>query len=204
MRNSKGVLSEIASFYSPMDSPGDSDEEDRAPGSGGAGGGLSTYGGDMNKQREYEIVASQLLNEVLGIINNTSGWKVTKEHVNESDSTRITVYAKSFNKIGKVFKVEALLPFSEKLVLKVIRDDVEDYTKWNVTIKLAKVLQTFNESLKILYICVKEQAGGLVTSRDFVNLSKYCFHQNKHILAAMHCPNYEYTPTEPIIRFESD
>lgn len=28
MRNSKGILSEIGSFYSPMDSPGRSDDED--------------------------------------------------------------------------------------------------------------------------------------------------------------------------------
>lgn len=68
---------------------------------------------------------------------------------------------------------------------------------------MKKVLEVFNESLRIMYICVKEQAGGLVTSRDFVNLSKYCFYENKHILAARHCPSYEYTPSEPIIRAEN-
>jgi hypothetical protein len=197
LRNSKGILSEIASFYSPMESPGDSDNDDENKLERGR---ILSYD-DMNKQREYEIIASQLLNEVLNIMGTTSGWKMTKEFTEVDTANKITVYAKNFNKIGKVFKVEAVMPFSDKLLLKVIRDDIEDYTKWNVTVKLAKVLQTFNDSLKILYICVKEQAGGLVTSRDFVNLSKYCFHQNKHILAAMHCPNYEYTPTETIIRF---
>ena len=201
--NSKGILSEIASFYSPMDSPDNSDNEENSSYSH-AGKGLPLNFADMMKQKEYEIVANQLLNEVLNILSVNTGWKLTKESLPESDKVpKITVYAKSFNKIGKVFKVETILPFSDKLVLRVIRDDLEDYTKWNLTIKSTKVLKVFNESLRVLYICVKDQAGGLVTSRDFVNLSKYCFHQNKHILAACHCPNYEYVPAETIIRAEN-
>lgn len=39
-----------------------------------------------------------------------------------------------------MFKVETVLPFSDQLMLKVIRDDIPNYTKWNVTIKMAKVI----------------------------------------------------------------
>jgi hypothetical protein len=96
--------------------------------------------------------------------------------------------------------VDTVLPFNDKLLLRVLRDDVDSIIKWNITVKSAKILKKFSESLSIIYVCVKDQASGLVTSRDFVNMSKYVFHENKHVIAVRACPNYEYSTGENIIR----
>lgn len=60
-------------------------------------------------------MASQLLNEVLNIYSNNTGWKVTKEHMDQELNMKIVVTAKSFNKIGKVSNIKIRLNFRSRI-----------------------------------------------------------------------------------------
>jgi hypothetical protein len=82
-----------------------------------------------------------LLDEIMGIYNDDLDWKLeTEMEANASENTaKICIYTKHYEKIGKVFRLESFLQYNDSLILKVLRDDFEDYPNWNVTVKLVKV-----------------------------------------------------------------
>ncbi len=180
------AISDIVSFYSPLDSPNESDNEDNA---------MKPENVDYtnlshNSQiKEYEKLAKDMIDKVMTIFNKTEGWKLDKK-LNDLSDTCIST--QTFGKVGKIFKLESLLYYDESLVLKLLRDDVVDYPSWDKNVnecqvscnhssELAnifrnffpvdqqkKVLQAFPGYLSIIYTLVHEQAAGMVASRFLI------------------------------------
>lgn len=157
-------------------------------------------------------MGDELVTKLLSIYQDNNDWKVMNEfdlvdclkniHFG-SVASKCSIRTKEFPKIGKVFKLETVIPFSENLILKVLRDDVEECTKWNITVKSSRVALKITNDLSIIHVCVFEQAGGMVSPRDFVNLSKYTFINDQHILAATACKLDQIPESESYVRGEN-
>ncbi|CAF0794826.1 unnamed protein product [Brachionus calyciflorus] len=226
------IRSEIASFYaSPLESPEDlSDEEKesktrlfqvkesktmRKKPSHEVLSNLTNIVEEPKneKYKEYEKLGQELINNVLNIYNDKTNWKTLAEfdlidlvkeiNFRSLDTSKSLISTKQFPKIGKVFKLETIIPFGVDLIIKVLRDDVEECTKWNITVKSSKIALKITKDLSIIHVCVYEQAGGLVSPRDFVNLNKYCYLNEEHILAAKACKLEEIPESEDYVRGEN-
>jgi hypothetical protein len=201
-------MSEVASFYSPRDSPIETDDENENENDENYPRTTTTARTEQIKDllnlslgsqvREYEPIATKLVTDVLSIYNNTKGWTQSKEL--KTDQFEAFVYTKKFAKIGKVFKLETVIPYNDKLLVHTITNNIDDYLKWNTTVQSIKIIKKFTDTLAILHTCVYEQVGGLVSPRDFCNLTKYAFIGDKHIMVASACVDKEVPPQEGYVR----
>jgi hypothetical protein len=142
------AISEIGSFYSPLDSPNDSDNEENknllrpsqlqnpplAP--------LLPDFSNLSlssQAKEYELLSREVVNKVLDIFYKKEGWKLDKEIKISQELVSINDAADERLKIGKVFKLESYIKFNDQVILKVLRDDVDKYPLWNKAVKDTKV-----------------------------------------------------------------
>ena len=121
------------------------------------------------KTQKYEIQADEMIKELLNIYNTKTGWKQEKKipidnsngsstnsssrevssspksssnvssSAEDGDQYHTIISSRSFDKVGKVMKLESYLEFNIDLILSVLKDNVEDYPNWNSTTKTAKV-----------------------------------------------------------------
>lgn len=158
-------FSEIGSFYSPMDSPNHSDEEEQSllPGSNQTVPKTTAQNNELatptdftnlsfnSQAKEYEALSKEMIDKALEMYNKTSGWKLDKQFVDNErlgetgNLIETRIYSQTFSKIGKVFKLESHLNFDLKLILTVLRDEVERFPEWNKTVKLTKVNNFLND-----------------------------------------------------------
>ncbi|RNA43756.1 stAR-related lipid transfer 3, partial [Brachionus plicatilis] len=173
--------------------------------------------GKNSQYLEFEKLSEELLETLVSIKNDDKDWNLTEfnliDLLNEKNvkidsidaNINCSLKTKYFSGIGKVFKLDTVIPFEESLLLKVLRDEVEECANWNVTVKEAKVVTKIRQDLSILHVCVHEQAGGLVSQRDFVNLNRYYFNDNmeQHILASIACKSDQVPVLESYVRGEN-
>lgn len=62
---------------------------------------------------------------------------------------------------------------------------IQDLPKWHDTLKESHKIQTLDEHTDITYQISKEVAGGLVSSRDFVNLRHWAHIENCYVIACI-------------------
>lgn len=60
---------------------------------------------------------------------------------------------------------------------------VNDFSKWSPLVKESYKIQTIDENTDICYQMSTPAAGGLVSSRDFVNIRKWCKIDDKYVIA---------------------
>ena len=215
------AISDIGSFYSPLDSPNETDNEDnvgilKRPNQLSSPQSVTMLPDFSNLSAssqvlEYELLAKEVNDKVLEMFNKKDGWKLEKEikpevfSINDSDDkylneTRIS--SQSFGKIGKVFRLESVLKFNFQVIVNVLRD-TDKFASWNKSVKSTRVLHRYSDNLYVIYSSVHEQASGLVASRDFVNLSSYTKMNNLHILAGSACVHASMPPIEGYVRGEN-
>lgn len=73
-------------------------------------------------------------------------------------------------KLGKVFMVEGYVDASPCDAFKEVVIDIESSPSWNPTLIECRTLQVVDENTDISYNVAASAAGGLVSSRDFVNV----------------------------------
>lgn len=102
----------------------------------------------MNSQaKEYELLSKELVTKIMDIFNKTDGWKLDKQQMLQQEFSingdpklnEVRIYTQSFSKIGKVFKLEAYIKYNYETLINVLRDDVDNYPKWNKSVKTSKV-----------------------------------------------------------------
>lgn len=74
------------------------------------------------------------------------------------------------SKFGKVFMVEGFIDASPCDVFQEIVVNIESSPSWNPTLIECRTLQVVDENTDISYNVAASAAGGLVSSRDFVNV----------------------------------
>ncbi|KAH8394786.1 hypothetical protein KR222_005614 [Zaprionus bogoriensis] len=135
----------VTDFYSPLDTAHHSDEEEE-------------------QDEEYNQMGLDCLRKAFELIESTD-WKVEKV-TPKGD----TIHSTQREKIGKIYKLTARLKYPAKALMEELFYRIEDVPKWNPALLESKIVRKINSYTDITYQVSIGGGGGMVKSRDFVNL----------------------------------
>ncbi|XP_006891819.1 PREDICTED: stAR-related lipid transfer protein 6 [Elephantulus edwardii] len=113
---------------------------------------------------DFKAIAQNSTQEVLGYIQDTTGWKLVKT------SKNITVYSKaSKNFNGNIYRVEGIIPqptskLSEFLYLP------ENRVTWDKSLKMYKTIHRIDSDTYVCHTITQSFAMGSISPRDFVDV----------------------------------
>jgi len=99
---------------------------------------------------------------------NSDGWKEEKRSP-EGD----VVHSKFIGRTHKIFKVTGTVEMPPQLLYEELNKYSEKMPSWNPTVTECRMLKIIDEKTSISYQVAAEGGGGMVKSRDFVNL-RHC------------------------------
>ncbi|KAL5288711.1 STARD3 family protein [Megaselia abdita] len=138
----------VANFYSPYDSISHSDEEDE-------------------QDQEYVKMGIECVRKAYELLQ-AEDWKVEKV-TNKGD----TIQSVQRDKIGKVYRLTGRVRFPAKKLLHELFYRIEEVPIWNPTLLESKIVHKVNTHTDISYNATVGGGGGLIKSRDFVNLRSW-------------------------------
>ncbi|CAB3380027.1 Hypothetical predicted protein [Cloeon dipterum] len=180
----------IGNFYSPLESPRESDDEEE-----GAGGRFRTNQRTRSKEAQLEAEARESFNAAWSVLNSTSGWKREKD-TTEGD----LVESKGVAKQRKIFRLKGQIEIPPKLLLEELYYKVEDMPAWNPTIIQSRRLQVLDEHTDVVYQVSAEGGGGVVASREFVVLRHWGVKDGTYISSGCSCSHLDAPENKKLIR----
>jgi len=185
----------VGNFYSPFESPDHSDNEDddfsedsgiRIP---------RKFKRRRNQplshqESEYKKAGEELLTAAWRTIN-TPDWKLEKKLENGD-----MVQVKHVNG-KKLFKLTGYVDTSPKKLLEELFYGVDHVTSWNPTLTDFRTIQPIDEYTDISYQVAAEAAGGVVSTRDFVNLRHWCLMEGGVYVSAGGSVKHPAMPPQP-------
>jgi len=117
--------------------------------------------------KEYRRIAAEVWEVSWNMLVDPDDWKL------ESTSTDLqtgVIHSKHFGKLGKVFKLEGFVDASPESVFEETVIKVNETPQWNTAVTDCRTVHTIDEDTDISYNVTGAAAGGLFSSRDFVNL----------------------------------
>jgi len=157
----------VGNFHTPFDSPAASDDEDEEDVETGVRIPRSfkrRKDKQMTEQeKDYKKMGEELLETAWNTLN-TGDWKLEKKLENGD-----MVQARKVNG-KKVFKLTGYVEMSPRLLLEELFYKMENVPEWNPTLTESRVIQPIDEFTDISYQVCAEAGGGVVSTRDFVNL----------------------------------
>ncbi|KAH9524307.1 StAR- lipid transfer protein 3 [Bulinus truncatus] len=197
----RSLLTEDATFYSPVESPAESDEEEVPQGANG--GQPSAY---VSAQSSRPLTRQE--NEYIKLAKHS--WDVLWTYVSSPDSdwnletgvdeTTGVVHSKKVRSVGKVFRLKGVVDLPAKQLYEDMTFKPELQSTWNKAIKECRVLQVVDDHTDILYNIAAEIAGGVITSRDFVSLRTWGQRDGLYIGAGMAVTHPDMPPQKNYVR----
>lgn len=158
----------VGNFYSPFESPNASDDEDDEDDETGVriprrfrrkkDHPLS------DQEREYKKLGAGLLATAWATLN-TGDWRLERKLDNGD-----MVQARTLPSGKKVFKLTGYVDMAPRLLLEELFYKMEQVPAWNPTLVECRVIQPIDQYTDISYQVCAEAGGGVVSTRDFVNL----------------------------------
>lgn len=181
-----------SNFYSPIPSPNGSmhrfDAGENRP--------YPPYRFTKTEEDEYRKIASKSLEDAWRLYEKRE-WKLEKQKGSDM------VYSRTEPKMGTIFKLECEVNGSPRFILEELFYRVDDLTKWNDSIKESCKIQSFDEYTDICYQISKPGAGGLVSSRDFVNLRHWTIVDGAYVLSCVNCDHPSVPANHKYVRAEN-
>ncbi|KAH8402125.1 hypothetical protein KR009_009975 [Drosophila setifemur] len=146
----------VTDFYSPMDTARHSDEEEE-------------------EDEEFNQMGLDCLRKAFEIIES-SDWKVEKV-TPKGD----TIHSTQRDKIGKIYKLTARIKYPAKALMEDLFYRIEDCPKWNPALLESRIVRKINSYTDITHQVSVGGGGGMVKSRDFVNLRSFRLFHNGRI-----------------------
>jgi len=115
--------------------------------------------------------AEEAYKESLSCIR-ADGWKLEKQSA-EGD----LIHSKFIRRNHKIFRITATVDIPPQLLYEELRDNIENVPSWNPTLQQCRILKVINDKVSVSYQVAAEGGGGIVSSRDFINL-RYCDSQD--------------------------
>ncbi|XP_069684665.1 stAR-related lipid transfer protein 3-like [Periplaneta americana] len=147
---------------------------------------------------EYRRRGEEVLELSWNILNSTDDWKLEKR-CPEGD----TVYSKYIPGLGKVFKLTGEVNFAPKKLMTELYDKIENLPSWNPTLIESREVQAIDECTDVSYQVTAEFGGGLVSSREFVNVRRRGMKDNCYIAAGAAVTHPAVPPHKKYIRGEN-
>ncbi|XP_063701257.1 steroidogenic acute regulatory protein-like [Culicoides brevitarsis] len=164
----------VANFYSPFESIHNSDDED-------------------DKEEEYKEMGVECVKKAYNLLEESTEWKVEKV-TNKGDTIKST----HKDRVGKIFKLTGTVNYPAKLLLKELFYNIEHVPTWNPTLLESKIVRKIDNHTDISYQATTASGGGMVKSRDFINLRCWQLFQDGKILE-----NYD-VDTDTLCRLETE
>ncbi|KAF7992253.1 hypothetical protein HCN44_001578 [Aphidius gifuensis] len=171
------VAESVGTFFTPQDSPIQSDDEDNNYYQSGSVVNNTnkpketpdTFIPTMksyltpNKISKYKSMASSLVDCAHELLTSPD-WKIINT---TSDGDILSVLTQSY---GQVFKIEGVVDAVASELIDYLYDKIEELPKWNKDVIDAKKILFIDDDTDIVYQSTKPYGRGLIDSRDFVTL----------------------------------
>lgn len=116
----------------------------------------------------YKNLAPDIWDKTWDILATKTGW--TEETSNHNLESGIIHSQRFHGHHAKVFRLEGYVDASPEDVFEETVIKVEETPKWNTTVQECITVQVIDDNTDISHNITNEAVGGLVSSRDFVNL----------------------------------
>jgi len=143
---------------------------------------LETFKNDDEQGKYYCDVGITMVKtgiRLYGDGNWTGDWVLSSEDRQHGDRA---YYIKT-EKLGKVIAVENTVNANVLTIFHKSWEDIESVTDWNPTVRDYKVLVDFSDHTRLVYNASHEIFGGLLSSRDFVDVNSWRKIGNAYYLA---------------------
>ncbi|XP_055626709.1 steroidogenic acute regulatory protein-like isoform X2 [Toxorhynchites rutilus septentrionalis] len=133
-------------FYSPYESIHNSDDE------------------EDEQEEEFKKMGIECVRNAYNLLETTD-WKPEK-----ITSKGDTIQSYTQDKLGKIYKLTGKVHYPAKKLLQELYYKIEDVPNWNPTLLESKIIRKIDSHTDITYQATIGGGGGVVKSRDFVNL----------------------------------
>ncbi|KAK4324997.1 hypothetical protein Pmani_001862 [Petrolisthes manimaculis] len=180
----------IGDFYSPMESPIGSDDEDEynIP---NAQKKLSP------EERELQTTAGEALQKSLEVLSSP-GWKLEKE-----SSHGDTIYSKVGPRRTKIYKLHSVVDVDPSILFDELTHRIENMPAWNKALTMAKVVQRVDNNTDVVHQIAAEGPSGMVTARDFVTVRRWKKSEDCWVSASVSVTLKDEPPQKSIVRGEN-
>ncbi|XP_052861322.1 steroidogenic acute regulatory protein-like [Anopheles cruzii] len=149
-----GRTESIGNFYSPFESIHNSDDDDDD---------------EENAQDEQlKMLGTKTVRFAYDLLE-ADDWKIEKV-----TSKGDTIQSRQAEAMGKIYKLTAKVHYPARKLLQELFYKIEDVPKWNPTLLESRIIRKIDSHTDISYQATIGGGGGVVKSRDFVNLR--CWH----------------------------
>ncbi|XP_052253897.1 stAR-related lipid transfer protein 3-like isoform X3 [Dreissena polymorpha] len=132
------------------------------------------------ESENYSQLLEEAKRDVMTMFHDDS-WK----HESGTSLETGMVYSQNIKKYGrKIFKLRGVVNMAPKDLWEDMVQGLNESPKWNPTILESRCLQQIDETTQIVYNISAEAAGGLVSSRDFVNVRHWFFIEEKNLFVS--------------------
>lgn len=180
----------VGDFYSPMESPlGSEDEEEY--------GGFTGNRKLSPQERELQICGVEALHKAWEMLHSP-GWKVEKESAHGD-----TIYTRLGPRGNKIYKLTGVIDTDANTLFNEFVHNFENMSTWNKAINMGRKVQSVDGSTDVVYQLATEGPGGVVTARDFVTVRHWKKIDNCWVSAIKSVIHKDEPPQKSAVRGEN-
>ncbi|XP_053305896.1 steroidogenic acute regulatory protein, mitochondrial-like [Spea bombifrons] len=146
----------------------------------------------------YLNQAEDTLRKAIVMLHQQEGWQ-TELHLESGE----WILSKTFPKIGKVFRAEAVIDSPPDYIYTHLFEKLEDMYKWNPSISKVQVLQKIENNTILTREVTSEMAVNVISQRDFVSVRHCCKKGSSFYLVGTATHSELMPPQKGIIRAEA-
>ncbi|XP_050447954.1 steroidogenic acute regulatory protein-like [Cataglyphis hispanica] len=165
----------MSTFFTPVDSPTHSDDEDISKKQGDSrrlsrSSELSMFLAKLTPDKidEYKMRASKMLQNCHNLLTSKE-WKI-ETITTDGDEVSYMQLPPEWKLDGKVMRITGIVNAPASILIDLLFDDIEEFPLWNKLVTESIKLQNIDENTDIIYQATSSYGGGLITARDFVIL----------------------------------
>lgn len=180
-------------FFTPVDSPTHSDDEDTSKKQGDSrrlskSSELSTFLAKLTPDKidEYKTRASKMSQNCYNLLTSKE-WKV-ETITTDGDEVSYMQLPSEWKLDGKVMKITGIIDVPASILIDLLFDGIEEFPLWNKLVTESMKLQNIDENTDIVYQTTSSYGGGLITARDFVILRHRKKYDNYYMTSGISVP----------------
>ncbi|KAG8227548.1 hypothetical protein J437_LFUL000648 [Ladona fulva] len=158
-------------------------------------------------EEDYKKKGHEVLKEAWHLLNCDS-WRLEKRGSGDTSEggdacDEVFSMVHPGQKGKKIYRLRGRVEIAPKVLLDELFSRLENVPSWNPTILESHRIQTVDDHTDISYIVTAEGGGGLVSSRDFVNLRHWDVIDGSYISAGVSVTHPEKPPQKKYVRGEN-
>ncbi|XP_069120416.1 stAR-related lipid transfer protein 3-like isoform X2 [Argopecten irradians] len=152
------------------------------------------------REQDFVRQAREAMDTTLGMMKLEEGWKFQAGDNLETGIVH-SQFFKQYNR--KIFRLQAQVNMDPKRIWEELAYGTNNSPQWNPTLVECRTLETIDDNTEISYNIAAEAAGGLVTSRDFVNVRCWGVRDGVYLSCACGTTYPDMPPQKKYVRGEN-